>query len=158
MSLINQLTVFLKANLPEVIFRGQKFTPFTDSMELERVFKVVTNNQLQGGIIRYEAVFEFEDWPFRQINPQSLFLLVNVWVEELPESDHYEIIENPTLDVDLIDEELADITVSIKITENLYMVEDDKGDIPFKNKRYRIDNPVIWYNPESIEVITKNGH
>lgn len=161
MSLINQLTLFLKENLPPELFRGQKFTSFTDSIELKRQFKVITKEkleQLQGGIITYDAVLEFEDWPYRNINPQLLFLLVNVWIEQLPDSDNYEINENPTLDVDVVDEQTADITVSVKVTENLYMIEDEKGQIPFKGKRYRIDNPVIWYNPENIEVITENGN
>lgn len=158
MSLINQLTSFLKDNLPAEVFRGQKFTSFTDNMELKRQFSVITAKQLQGGIVSYDAVLEFEDWPYRKINPQLLFLLVNVWIEELPDLDSYEINENPTLDVDVIDEQIADITVTVKVTENLYMVEDEQGQIPFKNKRYRIDNPIIWYNPENIEVIAENGN
>lgn len=158
MSLINQLTSFLKDNLPAEVFRGQKFTSFTDNMELKRQFSVITAKQLQGGIVSYDAVLEFEEWPYRKLNPQLLFLLVNVWIEELPDLDSYEINENPTLDVDVIDEQIADITVTVKVTENLYMIEDEKGQIPFKNKRYRIDNPIIWYNPENIEVIAENGN
>lgn len=158
MSLINQLTSFLKENLPPELFRGQKFISFTDSMELKRQFKVITKEQLQGGIITYDAVLEFEDWPYRKLNPQLLFLLVNIWIEKLPDLDNYEINENPTLDIDVVDEQIADITVSVKVTENLYMIEDEKGPIPFKGKRYRIDNPIIWYNPENIEVIPENGN
>jgi hypothetical protein len=158
MSLINQLTTFLKDNLPGEVFRGQKFTSFTDEMELKREFKVITASQLQAGIVTYDAVLIFDDFPFRSINPQLLFLLINVWIEQLTDSFSYKVEENPTLDVDIIDEELADITVSVKMTENLYMVEDEKGDIPFNNKRYRIDNPVIWYDPDNVEVIPNYGN
>lgn len=102
MSLIHELTTFLKENLPTPIFRGQKFSSFMDNLEIDRCFSLITASparQLRCAKLKYDAVITFDEFPYRTYDPALVFALVMVWLESKNSNDERFDGINPDIDV-----------------------------------------------------------
>lgn len=155
MSLINELTTFLKDNLPAAVYRGQKFSSFMDNLELDRVFKLVTNQptrQLLCAKLHYDAVITFDQFPYRLFDPCLVFALVMCWLENKNSNDEQFNNVNPEIDVSENDEQTAYLMISIPLFENITLIEHENGAIPYKGKRYKLGETSIWMHPEDVNI------
>ena len=155
MSLIHELTTFLKTNLPEPIFRGQKFSSFMDGLEIDRCFSLITNSPAQQLIcakLKYDAVITFDDFPYRTYNPALVFALVLTWLES-KNSDNAEFDNvNPDIDVSENDEQTAYLMISVPLFEEITLIEDENGSIPHNGRRYQLGNADIWAHPAEVNI------
>lgn len=155
MTLINELTTFIKDNLPEPIYRGQKFSSFMDNLEIDRMFKFVglsPVNQLVCAKLKYDAVITFEDFPYRSYDPCIVLALVIVWLENKNRDDDDFNNVNPSIDVSENDEQTAYLMISVPLSEEIRLIEDENGIIPYKSKRYKLGSENIWVYPENVNI------
>lgn len=155
MSLIHELTTFLKTNLPEPIFRGQKFSSFMDGLEIDRCFSLITASpapQLRCAKLKYDAVITFDEFPYRTYDPALVFALVLTWLES-KNSDNAEFDNvNPDIDVSENDEQTAYLMISVPLFEEITLIEDENGSIPHGGRRYRLGETDIWSHPNEVNI------
>lgn len=100
--------------------------------------------------IEYDAVLWFEALPFRQVDPLTLMVLLNTWVQDCAEGKDeeggYPYNHNQQIEGELtpIDDETTDLDFTLTFREPVYLVRDEKGDIPLNGKRYRLQNVEIF--------------
>ena len=155
MSLITELTKFLKDNLPAAVYRGQKFSSFMDNLELDRVFKLVTNQptkQLLCAKLKYDAVITFDQFPYRVYDPCLVFALVVCWLENKNSGDEQFNNVNPDIDVSENDEQTAYLMISVPLIEDITLIEDENGAIPYRGQRYRLGETSIWMYPNQVNI------
>lgn len=155
MSLINELTTFLKDNLPQELYRGQKFGSFMDNLEIDRVFKLVTDQptkQLLCAKLKYDAVITFDEFPYRVYDPCLVFALVMCWLESKNRDDAQFDNVNPDIDVSENDEQTAYLMIAVPLSEDISLIEDENGSIPYKDKRYRLGAASVWVHPDEVNI------
>lgn len=155
MSLIHELTTFLKENLPTPIFRGQKFSSFMDNLEIDRCFSLITASpvrQLRCAKLKYDAVITFDEFPYRTYDPALVFALVMVWLESKNSNDERFDGINPDIDVSENDEQTAYLMISVPLFEEITLIESENGSIPHNGRRYQLGAVDIWAHPDKVTI------
>ena len=155
MSLIHELTTFLKENLPTPIFRGQKFSSFMDNLEIDRCFSLITNSPAQQLIcakLKYDAVITFDEFPYRTYDPALVFALVMAWLESKNSNDERFDGINPDIDVSENDEQTAYLMISVPLFEEITLIENENGSIPHNGRRYQLGATDIWSHPAEVNI------
>ena len=145
MSQLKQLTDFLIANMPKRVMQG-----FDSQMDEITFIPAQRDNglvQYRLAIIRYNAILTWERSPYREYDPKILMALFMSWLTQ----DERGLLEEtgidselPEFDIETIDQETAIMVVTLPIAEELNMVPDPKGEIPFDGQRWRLAGPEIW--------------
>ncbi|TSJ91758.1 phage tail protein [Gilliamella apicola] len=155
MSLIYELTTFLKENLPTPIFRGQKFSSFMDNLEIDRCFSLITASpvrQLRCAKLKYDAVITFDEFPYRTYDPALVFALVMAWLESKNSNDERFDGINPDIDVSENDEQTAYLMISVPLFEEITLIENENGSIPHNGRRYQLGATDIWSHPSEVNI------
>lgn len=143
---LDGITGFIRDNLPSRAVRdaGVKFASYMENVELLDGGRDLGLGEMVGAI-QYEAVLEWERFPYRICQPQRVFALVLVWLAEQA-NDLRDTLElpPPEVEVELIDEETAYVVVSIPMVEPLGLVPNDNGEIPWQGQRWSVESPDIW--------------
>ncbi|WP_336819390.1 phage tail protein [Cedecea sp. MMO-103] len=145
MSQLSALTDFLIANMPKRAMQG-----FDSQMDEVAFIPAQRDNglgQYRLAIIRYSAVLTWERYPYREYDPKILMALFLSWLTE----DERGLLEEagidselPEFDIETIDQETAIMVVTLPMAEELNLVPDPKGAIPFDGQRWRLVEPDIW--------------
>lgn len=152
-SQLDKLTDFVQQHLPDWACKNRAvlFKAFVDNQT------ILTANRdmglgLQIGITKYEAVLSWERFPYRKLDPQWVFALVRVWLEEHsdPIRDQLELRNEPDMDVAVLDEDNAIFAIAVEVAEPLGLVEDPQGMIPYRGRRWRIDAVPIWTAEQAV--------
>jgi hypothetical protein len=100
----------------------------------------------------YTAVFNIDDYPFNEHPVEELFGQISAYL--LENGKGTDQIPQPETNVEVLDNDTANIEVQIKFEQDVYAVEDEvAGTITIKNKKYRVADPEIDY-VESGDVAT----
>lgn len=146
-SQLDQLRDFVMANLPDWACKNRStlFKPFAAEQTMLSVKKDLGLGQ-QIGIVKYEAVLSWERFPFSRMDPINVYALVSVWLEEHsdPLRDQLELKNEPETDIELLDDDNAIFAISVEVAEIVSLIEDPKGMIPYRGKRWRVDSVPIW--------------
>lgn len=145
MSQLKELTDFIVTNMPPRAMQG------FDSQMDEVVFIPAQRDnglgQYRLAIIRYNAVLTWERYPYREYDPKILMALFMSWLTQ----DERGLLEEagldselPEFDIETIDKETAIMVVTLPMAEELNLVPDPKGEIPFDGQRWRLAEPDIW--------------
>lgn len=105
---------------------------------------------------QYSAVIAIERLPHTKFNPYVILAVVAAWLadSEWPK-DEYDLAD-PTIDIDIISDDHAQLMINIELIEDLGIVEDEQGVIPYMGKKYRLQKvPVNW--AEQIELVTRGS-
>jgi len=84
----------------------------------------------------YTATFFIERFPHGNTPVEILFAQLSAWLMQKDTTRDKTI--DFTVDVDVLDTEVADIEFGIKFTEQIFVQEDPAGDIDIDGKRYRV--------------------
>lgn len=155
MSLLTELTKHLVDNLKPRSHNGLTFSSFMDNLEIDRVFKLVTKQpteQLLCAKLKYDAVITFDEFPYRIYNPCLVFALVMCWLENKNRDDAQFDNVNPDIDVSENDEHTAYLMIAVPLSEDITLIEDESGSIPYKDKRYRLGNASVWMHPDEVNI------
>ncbi|MGL6369390.1 phage tail protein [Aeromonas hydrophila] len=96
------------------------------------------------GYASYTAVFSIEDLPFRQFPPQLLLAAVATWVQEHDETRDEQGLDDPTYTVTPIDEQVADMEISLPFREPLTVVADPDGPLNWQGQRWNVGPYEVW--------------
>lgn len=145
MSSIDSLTAFFTAHIPQRAM--QSFSSEIDGMKTVPAAKDYGLSQYRQSIIRYDAVLSWERYPYREYDPRVLMSLLDAWLAE----DDRDLLRqigitnaDPDWDIGVIDDKTAMVVVTIPMAEELVIVQDENGVIPFDGKKWRLADPVIW--------------
>lgn len=145
MSQLESLTQFFTLNMPARAM--QSFSSEMEGMKTIPAAKDYGLGQYRQSVLRYDAVLAWERYPYREFDPRVLVSLLEAWIAEADRSLLEQVgITNadPDWDVGVIDGETATVVVTVPMAEELVIIEDEKGIIPFDGKRWRLADPVIW--------------
>lgn len=145
MSQLDNLTAFITEAVPPRVMQG--FDSQMDEVTFIPAQRDTGLGQYRLSIIRYNAVLTWERFPYREYDPKILMTLFLVWLSQEDRAVFEEIgIDNelPDFDVEVIDSETAIVVVTLPMAEELNLVPDEKGPIPFDGQRWRLDAPEIW--------------
>lgn len=155
MSLLQELTNHLIDNLKPRSHAGLTFSSFMDNLEIDRVFKLVTkqpNEQLLCAKLKYDAVITFDSFPYRIYDPCLVFALVMCWLESKNRDDAQFDNVNPDIDVSENDEQTAYLMIAVPLSEDITLIEDESGSIPYKGKRYKLSLTSVWSHPSEVNI------
>lgn len=91
----------------------------------------------------YTAVFNIDEFPFKKHAPEELFGQICGYL--LENGNGTDQIPQPETNVDVLDNDTADIEVQIKFEQDVCGIEDDTGTILIKGKKYKVADPEIDY-------------
>lgn len=109
----------------------------------------------EGGIVlytqTYDAVISIERFPHKTHPAELLFGHVCAWLME--NDGERDEIADPNTDVDVLDDETADVEITISFEEDVLAVPDPAGTIVLGGNLYRLADVVVDY-AEDGEVTT----
>lgn len=135
--LYQQLTDFILGKLPK---RYQaNFESWIENGKLINQGKQVTADGVEIAHISYDAVLFFNEFPFVEIRPDYLMAWVQIWLNDNdPMRDQLDQYETD-FEIEMVSDELADLTFTIAFQEPLTAVEDTAGRLTIDGKNYRLD-------------------
>lgn len=157
MSKLKSLTRFLKANLPEHIWKTE-FSSETDEIQFISAHRDLGIDQYQMMIQQYDAVIAWGRFPYREFDPRYIPLLIDAWISEQDNELNDSNIEqeSPSMTVD-VDEHTAVVVVTISLAEPVVMKKDPNGIVPFDGERWSIVDPQVWF-AEHAEIYSDVKH
>lgn len=150
MSKLKQLTQFLKANLPERLFDSE-FRSDMEEIQFIPAQRDLGLGQYRMSVKLYDVVIAWGRFPYREIDPTYVALLIDVWLTE-----HNNDIDDIQLDLErpsmaaIVESHHAVLVMTLQLAENVNMREDENGIVPFDGKRWTLTDPEIWLADEAI--------
>lgn len=144
-SKLDALTAFFKQNMPERAM--QAFTSEMDDMQVIPAQKELGLNQYRLSIIKYDALFTWERFPYRICDPRLAFALLTVWQDQESQDllSQVGISESePDWDISLDTQEYGTVVLTVPLAEELCIVQAENGAIPFDGKRWDLTSPQVW--------------
>lgn len=90
---------------------------------------------------QYDAVFTFEGYTG---SPDMLMVIICAWlIENDNDRDKYNLAA-PDIDVDMVDDNRANVEVTITFSESIDLVKDELGLIHIHGARWRIANSTVY--------------
>lgn len=83
----------------------------------------------------YDAVISIEHF---NGDEKLFFALVCAWLHDYDPGRDKDELQPPDIDVDIVDDCKADVDIKIEFREDVEIVEDDQGLIPFNGKRWSL--------------------
>lgn len=152
MSELERITAFITENLPERAM--QMFSAVMEDCELVYYPKALGLGQRRIGVLRYNAVLSWDNFPYRACSPGLVYALVLVWLEEHANALRDDLkLGGPTVDPEFDDEGSSIIQIVIPVADEIVLKPSDTGIIPAKGKRWDVVYPEILTASEA-EFIT----
>ncbi|WP_020411000.1 phage tail protein [Hahella ganghwensis] len=98
--------------------------------------------------LKYDAVLTLERYPG---DPQTLFAHLVIWLSDHDPDRDREGLAPPDVEVDVNDQDTADIEIRVSFYENIDLVKDDTGDIAFNGESWRLARVPI-FEPRAVGV------
>lgn len=151
--LYQQLLVFLQQQLPARYRKN--LLAWMESGTLIDQGKNVTAEGIEIAHIRYKATFLFNELPFNQINVAEIMAHIQLWLNENDELRYQLDFADTDFDVDIYDDDTADLTFVVEFQEPItatVVTKPAKDTLIIDGISYRI-NPIEIYIAEEVEVI-----
>lgn len=91
----------------------------------------------------YTATINIDDYPHQEHPAELLFAHVAAWL--LENDQHRKDIAQPIVNIEILDNNTANIEISIDFNEDVYAVEDVNGPVTLFNVTYRIMDSDTYY-------------
>lgn len=135
--LYQQLTKYLQSLLPESYRR--EFYSWIERGRIINQGADVTENSIELIHIRYNAVLYFDEFPYNQISPQELMVLIQGWLNTNdPMRCQLDLYETD-FDLEILDDNTADLTFTIDFQEPITAVKNPQGMITVNGEKYALD-------------------
>lgn len=105
---------------------------------------------------KYNAVISVEEFPHQLLDPRCLLALIACWLSDHEEDRNEQELEDPTLSVDVISSEAADVSIELELMEPIELVPDEAGMITWRGMRYRVQAVEI-YTAEEAELVNETN-
>lgn len=105
-------------------------------------------------LMRYQAEFYFDRFPFREYSPAVLFCNVAAWLMDNDiERDDGEPLADPNVDVVLEDENSAEVIITVDFEEPVRVIVDENGPIYWRGQQWSIEGYEIWVAKKLRDVV-----
>ena len=105
---------------------------------------------------KYNAVISVEEFPHQLLDPRCLLALIACWLSDHEEERNEQELEDPTLSVDVISSEAADVSIELELMEPIELVPDEAVMITLRGMRYRVQSVEI-YTAEEAELVNETN-
>ncbi len=120
-------------------FHKNKFEAWAEG--IEQVLRGgMEGNRVLLCTMTYRAVYSIEDYAFCKYPFEILHARLITWLADNDDRSDMKDRE-PRITCDLMDDEVADIEISLNFEEDVYITEDENGDIEYFGKMWRLDAP-----------------
>ncbi len=134
-------------------FHKNKFEAWAE--EIEQVLRgKMEGNRVLLFTMTYRAVYSIEDYAFCKYPFEILHARLITWLADNDDRSEMKDRE-PRITCDVMDDEIADIEISLSFEEDVYITEDENGDIDYFGKKWRLDAPAHDV-AESFDLVDKN--
>lgn len=134
-------------------FHKNKFDAWAE--DIEQVLRgKMEGNRVLLCTMNYRAVCSIEDYAFCKYPFEILHARLITWLADNDDRSDMKDRE-PRITCDLMDDEVADIEISLNFEEDVYITEDESGDIEYFGKKWRLDAPAHDV-AESFDLVDKD--
>ncbi|QDL30875.1 phage tail protein [Serratia liquefaciens] len=155
MTELESLTAFITANLPPRAM--QMFLPTMENGEIIRSAKGLGLGQKRIGVLRYDAVLSWDNFPYRECSPGLVYALVLTWLSEHANALNDELkLPDPTVDPEYDDDGSCILQVVVAVADEIILKPSDTGAVPSKGQRWDVVYPEVW-TAEEAEYFTQHG-
>ncbi|WP_274023244.1 phage tail protein [Vibrio parahaemolyticus] len=103
---------------------------------------------------KYNAVISIEEFPHRLLDPRCLLALVACWLSDYELTRNEDELDDPSLSVDVISSEVADVAIELEMMEPIELIPDPEGMITWRGETYRVQAVEI-YTAEEAELVNE---
>ncbi|MCW3171220.1 phage tail protein [Shewanella subflava] len=150
MTVLNDLTMHLYESLKPAI-KLNDIDAWQDNGQLH----IIQDDQGKGILIakwQHSAVIAIERLPHRHINPYTVLAILAAWLSdnEWPQEEYG--LTEPSIDIDVISHDHAQMFISLELVEDLEIEEDEQGPIQYLGKKFKLTNIVTdWAEEVQVE-------
>lgn len=105
-------------------------------------------DQIQVCQLQYDAIFSIEGFTQK---PESLFVLICLWLSEHDSSRDDDKLPAPDIDIDVLDEEQADVEIKVVFKEDIQLIKTAGGAFGYKGSGWDIA-PAQVYEADQVAV------
>ncbi|EGF0850599.1 phage tail protein [Salmonella enterica] len=145
MSQFDSLYAYLRQMFDASVFDNTYFDSWMSDIRLLPAMKNMGLGQIRMGIRQYNAVFDWQRWPWRQIDPDLLLCALLVWRDEQANDLYSQLeLDAPDIHIEPTDDNIAEVTISMPLADAIVLIPDKSGLITMSGERYRLDKPEVW--------------
>ena len=126
---------------------SEQLDSWADQVNLDLIWKPDVDGMRMGDM-RYSATIELERF---DDHPSRLMALVGSWLEANDPSRDRDELPAPKFDISMLDNDLADVDITLEFNEPLYLAEDPAGEIEAHGKTWAFVPFDLWI-AEHVEV------
>lgn len=148
-----KLADYLLVQLPSRY--SQHFYTWIERGKLINQGKNITDNGIEIAHIEYDAVFYFNELPFKEINAVELMVFIQLWLNDNdPMRYRIDDYESP-FELEMINDEVANLSFTLRFIEPITAVKDKQGKLEINGERYTIEQVAV-YTASEIHLIDDN--
>ena len=119
---------------------SEQLDSWADQVNLDLIWKPDVDGMRMGDM-RYSATIELERF---DDHPSRLMALVGSWLEANDPSRDRDELPAPKFDISMLDNDLADVDITLEFNEPLYLAEDPAGEIEAHGKTWAFVPFDLW--------------
>ena len=143
-----KLTAITARLLAADLAAPEQIDSWMEDGRLETRSKSLGNGGVRVCRMEYDAVIRIERY---SKPPALIFALITTWLMEHDDERHRLDLPDPQVEVDVIDDDRADVEITIRFSEEVDLVQDDSGQIPYLGNTYSV-SPVPIDEPNEVAV------
>lgn len=120
-------------------FHADGLETWVEDMQLKPRCKVVGESVLLH-VLRYRAAFAIENYPYKQHPVEQFNATLMTWLAEYDDRSNLDNAD-PDISVDVWDDHVASLELTLTFEEEVYMTPDNSGSIEFKGVRWALLEP-----------------
>lgn len=159
MNQFDSLYTYLRQAFDASVFDNTYFDSWMSDIRLLPSMKNMGLGQIRVGVRQYNAVFDWQRWPWRQINPDLLLCAVLTWRNEQTNDLYSQLeLDAPDIYVGTPEDNIAEVTISMPLADAIILIPDESGPVTMNSQRYRLDEPEIWLARDvTVSAVSKRG-
>lgn len=119
---------------------SEQLDSWADQVNLDLIWKPDVDGMRMGDM-RYSATIELERF---DDHPSRLMALVGSWLEANDPNRDRDELPAPKFDISMLDNDLADVDITLEFNEPLYLAEDPAGEIEAHGKTWAFVPFDLW--------------
>lgn len=134
---LKALTTYL---LERRLVKPEQLDSWADQVNLDLIWKPDVDGMRMGDM-RYRATIVLERF---DDHPSRLMALVGSWLEANDPNRDRDELPAPKFDISMLDNDLADVDITLEFNEPLYLAEDPAGEIEAHGKTWAFVPFDLW--------------
>ncbi|MFD0965987.1 phage tail protein [Seminibacterium arietis] len=134
--LYQRLTAFIAEQLPSR-YKNNLYSWIEDGEIIDEGQQLTEQGEVLA-FLKYNAVIWLEQFPFKQIDPAVIKVNLLHWLKQ-NDPYRYRVESAVNFDIEMLDDNTADLVFNVQCFEPMEAVEDENGNIYANGKKYRLD-------------------